>query len=982
MKDISEVSAYIRFQLNQLSTKNAHHGFEDLCFHLAQARICSNILPATGPVAAGGDQGRDFETFESNIKTTPTKNSTFVGLKCDKKIVFACSTSKAIINKIKKDIKKNIETIESYKSPVDKIVYFCTEDVPVAKRHELEKWAKENYSMKIEIFDGNAITNLLVDNEVFWIAVKYLDITSEIYPKSEDEEDWYLKSLENWKSGNIPLINNASFYEIKKSLRHAVFTQKAKQDIPFWIDILEKEFINNDFSTDLKRLAMYEISVASFKGLGTLINRENLLREFFEMIPDLKSTGELEDYSVLLNYCSTAVYNGLLRMKIDDLISWHNLLREKIDKKLETNDINLKCQLLELRGFSRMTPSEKGFEVNNNKIIQDWIELAKLAENAPFFPINRFSNRLTKLTKFLGNHEQYEYLTGKIDLLLSKRYGDYIAARNCTERAVEFYNNGEILKAINQLHQAKVKWFIEETLFNSLISTIFISKCYLELGLSFAAKYYALAASYIAISSSDKAVKSFSPRALFIVAENEYMQGSWCGFLEFLNIAIQVHLNLSENPLGVHVHKELERVFYAAAMLIFITESYFEESLNNFVTNTIDELPVFKDDLNEMAKAAQKNFQVNNIKDLWLILEKQMNGRPFGDCGSQRTVSWSELGIIWNIKWENEYIPTSISEQFMAILQIFLAELVNIDLCLLKTEVNISIEVDNIEKPKVESIPSNNGRKWKITFPAYENVVEIDDLQIQFVEIIKHILYEVSLLSVNELNEIINNSLKSGILSKVFIAESYLNLYNFFIDSDTFEDSERKLKVVPEFNRSFNIKSYDELKWFDGPGPRYNKENAEKNLEIRYKKSIPPIKYTIKRLSKNPEFVSTIQSLRADGWLDWHILLVINNIAVNYRIDQNIKEYTLTPSTDMDSLYQNEWEMVINEEEKKNSTVIPVSLFKEDELRLCLHGTMIHTLEIYGLECKQTIPDLKAIEHFLQERYNYWKDDIEHDKLF
>lgn len=53
----------IRFGLVDLSTRNAHFDFEELCRHLARSCICTNIVPATGPVAVGGDQGRDFETF-------------------------------------------------------------------------------------------------------------------------------------------------------------------------------------------------------------------------------------------------------------------------------------------------------------------------------------------------------------------------------------------------------------------------------------------------------------------------------------------------------------------------------------------------------------------------------------------------------------------------------------------------------------------------------------------------------------------------------------------------------------------------------------------------------------------------------------------------------------------------------------------------------------------------------------------------------
>ena len=48
MTNIESVRAQIRFRLAELSTRNEHHAFEFLCQEVTEARICSNIVPATG----------------------------------------------------------------------------------------------------------------------------------------------------------------------------------------------------------------------------------------------------------------------------------------------------------------------------------------------------------------------------------------------------------------------------------------------------------------------------------------------------------------------------------------------------------------------------------------------------------------------------------------------------------------------------------------------------------------------------------------------------------------------------------------------------------------------------------------------------------------------------------------------------------------------------------------------------------------------
>src|SRR5258708_16675712 len=103
MTSLDQLISQIRFGLEQLLPRNAHHDFEHLCRHLARARICSNILPATGPVAAGGDQGRDFETFRTFLNDTPIASSTFLGLVSNHPIAFASSLEqkRKIAGKIK-----------------------------------------------------------------------------------------------------------------------------------------------------------------------------------------------------------------------------------------------------------------------------------------------------------------------------------------------------------------------------------------------------------------------------------------------------------------------------------------------------------------------------------------------------------------------------------------------------------------------------------------------------------------------------------------------------------------------------------------------------------------------------------------------------------------------------------------------------------------------------------------------------------------
>jgi hypothetical protein len=181
MASMNELKSYIRFQLSQLRVLNKHHVFEDLARQFARLRICENLLPATGPVGSGGDQGRDFETYRSYLASTPIATSTFLGMAGNTKIVFACSLQTSIRSKIKEDVK----TICCGSEKVDAIYYFCEADLAVAQRHKLQQWCRDSFDTALEVLDGQAIAEQLTHIEVFWIAEEYLDVSAEMYPRMQ-----------------------------------------------------------------------------------------------------------------------------------------------------------------------------------------------------------------------------------------------------------------------------------------------------------------------------------------------------------------------------------------------------------------------------------------------------------------------------------------------------------------------------------------------------------------------------------------------------------------------------------------------------------------------------------------------------------------------------------------------------------------------------------------------------------------------------
>ena len=182
-----ELKGYIRYQLSQMGARNGAHEFEQLCFALARLRHVSNLQPATGPVQAGGDQGRDFESFHTYLHSSELANSTFLSLASPAVVVGACTLEK---QDTPSKVMRDLSLIFSSGARPDRVIYFCEPDIPIAKRHQLEQRCLAEYGSSLSLHDGMAIADQLADPDTFWIAEQYLKVPPDFFPSDVAGEEF------------------------------------------------------------------------------------------------------------------------------------------------------------------------------------------------------------------------------------------------------------------------------------------------------------------------------------------------------------------------------------------------------------------------------------------------------------------------------------------------------------------------------------------------------------------------------------------------------------------------------------------------------------------------------------------------------------------------------------------------------------------------------------------------------------------------
>ncbi|MHB9129871.1 MAG: hypothetical protein ACYDBB_02120 [Armatimonadota bacterium] len=454
MASIKAIIAQIAFQIEQMTVQNKQHEFEHMCRHIARKRICMNILPATGPVSSGGDQGRDFETLRVFVRNELVLNRTFVGLISDKSIVFACSLEKisTLMNKMKEDIRK----IATQGQLVDGVYFFSSTDIDVARRHKIQQFASESFSIHVEIIDRQAIAEWLSDRDLFWIAEEYLNIPSDLYPilPPDEEDKWYLEIKEKWLINSDQIMNFQTFFEIKRVLRHSYFNEKFINDVKFWQNIIKKYIDQSD--PKLRRFTMYELIVSSLRGLNNLEEYEDLIRNYIGLLNFAEEPEEIDDAINICLYLIGAKKVNALTLSDIEINQFKESLYKDVCEQLKKNiSNNNRCRYLQHKGLlevmaitSNMESSDEHKHKQIDKALNTWKKIVRIADKAPLCPIERFSDILVLLTEFIGYRKDYIELCRNVDNLLAKRIGNSKSAENARDRAIQLYKNKQVIQAI------------------------------------------------------------------------------------------------------------------------------------------------------------------------------------------------------------------------------------------------------------------------------------------------------------------------------------------------------------------------------------------------------------------------------------------------------------------------------------------------------------------------------------------------------
>jgi hypothetical protein len=960
-----EVEQMIRFALDQLGVRNRQHEFEHVCRKFARLRICENILPATGPVSAGGDQGRDFETYVTHLSEHLDAGTWFVGATADGPVAFACSIQR---EKVSTKIRSDVTSICSHGTRPVSIHFFSVMPVPVSARHKLQAWARKAWDVALEIHDAEALAEQLTDPRLFWIASEYLDIPLTLYPDTLAEDREYVEARERWSRREDRVCNHASFIELRSLARSLLENPLRRPDLGLWLEALEGFFREQPSPLFLlKERARYEYLVLRLRVSGDLLGQEDTVRAALLDATTTDYWPIIYDAAPLTSYALGAVARGALRLPFDEVREFRDRIAYRIEALLEDDRSSAeRCWLMATRGFLSFQPDRP--EQAGAGAFSWWNRVLDLAPDAPLYPVSRISDYLTGMAVMFAGADGYDELVRRADELVGQREGNFVQAQKCLERGIKLREAGKRVEAIRELNRGKMFAFSEERIFQLAGAMLLVANIYEDLGCTYASKYYALAVLHVCLRHSatePKLVQLIRP-AVVACAQADYINGSFSQCLDYLELGFRAEDMYVAEDQGVD-DLDYERLrLYAAYVLAAsaqqpdVVRQAIRQRMSLWPAR--DVIYALEADVAEVLATEPRGVQDG----------KPVFCRPlFTDLERTQEIVWSGLGVTWRIQWDTSPRATLAAEQLSAVLQIVTVDLSRWDLYSLPTECRVRIVLDDrIAESSLVRSPDNNASVWTLTIPNIDAAMP-EERHVRDVAHVVTMLHDLSLRP--KLFEWIDRAYRDGLAGNTFVVDTYGALVTALVDVEAWT---RPIGRAVPVAGPHPVRP--ELAWNASLIEEYDKAQAETLLQGRYETGYRVLRASLPVWLRDAGGSAIVASLRGRGWLDWQILGGVAALVANERVNQVCDRRTPEGQARGQEMMQR----LMSVDETTPLPSVTLGSFDESTVEMAMKFNAISTLRGMGLEPRQRTPSFEAVLEFLRRKVRFFDDDIEHEDVF
>jgi hypothetical protein len=154
---------FLDFYFESLTSKSLDKAFEDFCRHIAEAEICPNLLPQTGPTG-GGDSKVDSETYPVAEAISARWYFGDGNKAATERWAFAISAKKDWKPKVKSDVAKIAKVNQDENRGYIKVFFMSNQYISDKKRADTEDELRKYYNLDIRIIDRTWLLDKALKN--------------------------------------------------------------------------------------------------------------------------------------------------------------------------------------------------------------------------------------------------------------------------------------------------------------------------------------------------------------------------------------------------------------------------------------------------------------------------------------------------------------------------------------------------------------------------------------------------------------------------------------------------------------------------------------------------------------------------------------------------------------------------------------------------------------------------------------------------
>ncbi|MFC4056083.1 hypothetical protein ACFOY4_40895 [Actinomadura syzygii] len=1006
---IPEAEAFIRFRLVEMSSRNEHHRFEEIATRVAQKRISSNIMIATGPVSSGGDQQRDAESFTTRLPHELPHAAGFVAAASTLPVVVACTVqSGGLRQKVLDDL---AGICAEGAAPVEHVAYFSVHSISEGITHDLQRVARESYRVILDVFCGGDIATFLAQQDLVWVARHYLELPSHLVPPPEGEPapQWYTDLIEALRQNNGPVaLTPAVQGEVTHGLRHATWDEHANADLPEWLHFMGAFLADSKGGADTELVfrACYEMAVARFRGMGVAAGVEDLVRRAVDYACTSSQPNIVDDAVTLGWYWGSMWMTGVakaeaseigaamarLRGHLVDLLGATDSTTHPVRSATLTGTLAFACLMPDWERIEttegKPQPADVApgagvrldeFEVDTTALLRLHLfdldsamtyleQLVDLLPRARAYSSSQLARMFTMFATVASQYPNYEKVRDGLDTALAEVQGDAAIAERSRDRGMAFVRAGQPLKALAELHNAKVKWFNGDTIYGAVLTMRYLGSLYAELGLTYAAKMYACTAATLGLMSDDTDVNRHVPKALLETAKYAQQAGTWIDAAALTEVALLARAQLLTDPFDYDKYSELA-VHETNATLELAGIRTFWPELEPLI-EAAHSATKWHEQLIEVIEHDGSRFGLTE-HEFQARAADQLAGPLLGDIGRRRVIDFQALGVRWMFEFDNNRDTVLTAEGFVAALQVLLVDIALMNPVLISGTVRVNVDVKPDASRECDRIDIDDSRPEIVARVILSNsLTEPEARDRTILSMCCQLLHAVHVRPPGDLQELLELLFKGGLIHKVSIGRPYGETAALLHEEHYARCANASR---PPSSGSFHPVECEHLSPSTVLGPGYNHDESLQAIRERYEVANDALRYTLPRLLSDRDGRATIVRLRKEGWLDWQILVTLVNVAMNWRMQQaGIQPGVRDPRQAVE---------LAREPETAASPKMPLSEFADDRIDMHAFAQTVAVARRWNLRGRPKAPGENTMRDLLTRRYQYAVDDIPHRDL-